>query len=61
MTERIPNNEEPFYDPVVQFVVNGIKLSLSQNKMSREHAEELIKSWYPDCEIVLDESPPGML
>lgn len=52
---EIPSNEESYYDPVVQFVVNGIRMSLQQNKMTREQAEQMIKSWYPDCDILLDE------
>lgn len=55
MTERVPSNELPYYDPIIQFVVNGIRLSLEQNQMTRERAEELIKSWYGDDVAILDE------
>ncbi len=51
---EIPPNEETYCDPIVQFVVNGIRMSLQQNKMTKEHAEELIRSWYGD-DVVIDE------
>lgn len=44
-------NEEA--DPVLIFVVSGIKLSLQQNQMSRKQAVEMVKAWYGDKVIFL--------
>lgn len=38
-------------DPVLVFVVDGIRLSLQQNQMTREQAIEKVKSWYPNALI----------
>lgn len=46
---------EPYEDPVIKFVVGAVQLSLSLNKMSREQAEEAVKRWYPEAEIVLED------
>ena len=52
--ETLPEQpEQP--DPVVQFVINGLRLSIQQNMMTREQAEEKIRSWWPDAQIVSDE------
>ena len=48
-------------DPVLVFVVDGIRLSLQQNAMTREQAIMKITSWYPGAKIIdelMAESPP---
>lgn len=57
MSEQAPEIE-PKADPVLEFVVEGVKLSLSQNRMTREQAVAAIKRWYPEAEILLDADIP---
>lgn len=56
---KIPGVEsekvEPVADPILEFVVEGVKLSLSQNRMTREQAEECVRRWYPESRIILED------
>lgn len=42
-------------DPLLTFVLDGVRYAVKQNQMTWEEAREDVLRWFPGAEIVLDE------
>lgn len=40
-------------DPLLLFVLDGVKYSVEQNKLTWEEARDNVIKWFPDAQIVL--------
>ncbi len=42
-------------DPILTFVVDGVRYAVEQNMMTRQEAQQKILDWFPDAQIILAE------
>lgn len=54
---RRPNQERDHTwlvkDPLLEFVLDGVKYAVKQDTMTWQEARDNIKIWFPEAEIVL--------
>jgi len=46
-------------DPILKFVLDGVKYAVVQNQMTWEEARDNVAKWFPDAEIVVPELEDG--
>lgn len=57
--EELPSEQErdrttAVKDPILTFVLDGVRYAVEQNAMTWADAREKVLEWFPDAEIVLE-------